>query len=347
MDTINSIEKAVCDIEAKLAAARARNADRATIDQLIIDRYRMRLAKTAALQGEQTAAGSLLEKAAPRHSREDQARLDLAHHALVMARGMGGLSKADGEHVDRAITALRSAGAAPWPQGVDAPGPHYRPGVNSVVDSGHRAVPVPGTNSNGSVANVEMMKGAIDKLAILAKRHGGHRALIGAAHDLVAQVAAVCPAMKAGSKHSAVTMGHLTAAHDAMVKAGAICRGGGALGALPPNTAARAGEEEHQGVTEDHAKVAGGNLAKRDKEISAMKATISAARARLEQADETIGGLKSEIATAKAAAELLATPIVLGAGDTRARREGDEAGLALISHALHRKPFSPFYRPAR
>jgi Family of unknown function (DUF6582) len=47
----------------------------------------------------------------PRHTRQDQALLDLAHHAIRMAQAMSGLSHEDGEHLERASEHLMQAGA--------------------------------------------------------------------------------------------------------------------------------------------------------------------------------------------------------------------------------------------
>jgi cation transport regulator ChaB len=258
-----------------------------------------------------------LEKLGAKHSREDQARLDLAHHALSMAQGLGGLSKADSGHIERALGALRSAGAAPGPhyrpghnstvntagagsipvpQGHAAPGPHYRSGENSTVDTGHPATPVPQgpTRAGGRAKNIAMAKALDDLFDALVKRHGGHTALLTAAHDLVAKVAGegVCEAMKAGARHSAETMAHLAEAHDGIVKAGGLCKASG-LGALPPNTAPNEGEEEHE-VAADTQKVDTGDLTKRDSEFAALKAAVGELAGQMEKAAEAIGELVAQ-----------------------------------------------------
>jgi cation transport regulator ChaB len=333
--------------------------------------------------GEEIAAlAAWLEKIGARHSREDQARLDLAHRALTMAQDMGGLSKADSGHIERALGALRSAGAAPGPhyvpgrnatvntaragtvpvpQGHPAPGPHYRLGENSTVDTGHPDKPVPQgpTRAGGRASNIAMAKAVEDLFEALAKRHGGHTALLTAAHDLVAKVAGegVCAAMKAGARHSAETMGHLVEAHDAITKAGGMCKAAG-LGALPPNPAPAEGEEEHQG-TVDSGKLAAGEIEKRAGEFAALKAIVDTLNGRMEKAAEAIGSLVAERdelkdRLAKVEAEPLppktiARPGLLPAADAPSEEQiakawqamsEDERQIAVLTAAIRLQNFS-------
>jgi hypothetical protein len=175
-----------------------------------------------------------LAKLGARHSREDQARLDLAHHAVAMARAMPGLSKDDDMHLEEAQKCLKAAGANDLHQGVITEG------------------------------------------VATEKRHGGHKALIGEAHDLVAKLAdgMTCMADKAGARHSTETMQCLKDAHDHLVAAGAECSEGASMG--------------------NPAKLSGGDLAKLESDFAALTQTVGALSERVQKGAEAIGALTAE-----------------------------------------------------
>jgi hypothetical protein len=174
-----------------------------------------------------------LAKAGAKHSLEDQARLDLAHHAVTMARALPGLSKTDDEHLAGAQAALRAAGAA------------------------------------------DLHQGAVTEEVVTEKRHGGHRALIDAAHDQIAKLTdgASCAADKAGARHSAQTMKCLKEAHDHLVAAGADCPG--AMMGGP-------------------AKAAGDHLAKIEADFAALTQTVGMLSQRVQQGAEALSKLTAE-----------------------------------------------------
>ena len=166
---------------------------------------------------------AILAKA--KHSRDDQALLDLAHDAAEKCMTSGGLSVDEREHMRHACTALKAAGAASTvAPGMDVKPPMFRP-------------PAPEFRSRIN-ATVDTSK-AIDAIAAaLAKRSKGHQALMDIAHECLGRLTdgQTCRAGKVGARHSMETMGHLDEAHGHLVEAGAACE-------LPDR-----GEEEGQGT---------------------------------------------------------------------------------------------------
>ncbi len=158
----------------------------------------------------QTFVASILAKA--KHSRDDQAILDLAHHAADKCMKMDGLSARERDHMRHACNALEAAGAAAGEEGdlqppmFRPPAPEFRPGANATVDASK----------------------AMDAIAAaLGKRGKGHQALMDIAHECLGRLTdgQACMIGKAGARHSMETMGHLVEAHGHLVEAGAQCDG--------------------------------------------------------------------------------------------------------------------------
>ena len=205
-----------------------------------------------------------LAKAGAKHSQTDQALLDLACQAADRCVKMSGLTAHEREHMSAASTALKAAGAGPSEEStVDTAGsPEVRPPMP------HPPAPEfhPGEN-----ATVDSSKSVLDMIAeALGKRGKGHQALMDVAHDCVAKLTdgGCCATTKAGARHSRETMGHLTAAHDHLVAAGAECDAVGGA------------EEEAQGTRFEVGKTArSGNLIKALAEERTEKAALMKALA--------------------------------------------------------------------
>lgn len=174
----------------------------------------------------QKLAAEIVAKA--KHSDADQALLDLAYHAVDKCMGMSGLLFAERSHIAQARQALTAAGAAadhdetPDGAGSTARRPMMRPprpdfGAGEGVPSNPAMPPL----STGPEV-LEMI------MAVLGKSSGGHQALIDVAHDCIGKLTdgVCCVAGKAGARHSAQTLGHLSRAHDHLVAAGAKCEPG-------------------------------------------------------------------------------------------------------------------------
>jgi phage head maturation protease len=213
-----------------------------------------------------------------RHSTGDQALLDIAHHAVTKARGIDGIKADERDHLDAAAQSLKAAGAREWTAetGGDVestqntagepthpaptakpPAQEYRPGVYTTWDSSKHT-----------------QKAILDLIdACLGKRGKAHVALMSVAHHALHKCTdgAVCAAAKAGGRHSKETMGHLQAAHDAIVMAsGGECPGAGAMDNGHPGA-----EDERQGTEEDKQDAARGDLQKRYDTLSASVAELA------------------------------------------------------------------------
>jgi hypothetical protein len=228
----------------------------------------------------QKLAAGLLAKA--KHSQGDQALADMAHYACDKCMKIGGLSAEEEQHMDRARDHLRKAGAVPLDgSSLDAAGDFgnvasqmrpplsdFRPGDNATVDTSKRL---------GSIA------------AVRSKRGRAHQNLMDLAHECVSKLTdgMACSDLspssdlgstpegsantegvkKIGARHSAEMIGHLRAAHDHLVAAGAEC------------DSADIGEEELEGTefesvkalrTRDLAKVLAGERAEKTALVKAL-----------------------------------------------------------------------------
>ena len=196
----------------------------------------------------QKLAAGLLAKA--KHSLGDQALVDMALYACDKCMKIGGLRAEEDQHMDRARDHLSQAGAVSFDgSSLDAgdfgsvasqsrpPRSDFRPGDNATVDTSKRL---------DSIA------------AVRSKRGRAHQNLMDLAHECVSKLtdAMACSDLspstefrstpegsansegvkKIGARHSAEMMGHLRAAHDELVAAGAEC------------DAADIGEEELEGT---------------------------------------------------------------------------------------------------
>lgn len=87
----------------------------------------------AAPAGELAVRPETAQALSPRQRDHDQALLDLAHHAVRMARSMSGLSQEDSEHLERAGEHLIQAGA-------NVAVVHQRPRDGEKTQGGHKAM---------------------------------------------------------------------------------------------------------------------------------------------------------------------------------------------------------------
>jgi hypothetical protein len=182
----------------------------------------------------QNTAASPLTKAKP--SQGDQSLADMALHACDKCLKIDGLSVEERAHMTRACGHLREAGASPSETStiaVDLAGDtdrlasqtsDFRSGVNATADT---------SKMSGSIATV-------------GKRGRAHQDLMDIAHDCLSKLttgmacsddlppnsgfdpisegsADTADVAKIGARHSAKTMGHLSAAHNHLVAAGAEC----------------------------------------------------------------------------------------------------------------------------
>ncbi|MBV8337559.1 MAG: hypothetical protein JO358_19395 [Alphaproteobacteria bacterium] len=204
----------------------------------------------------QQLATDLVAKA--KHSQADQALADMALYACDKCMEIDGLAADEKEHVSRARDHLLEAGAAPWAVSVvdavgdvsevspqmNPPSSDFRPGDNATVDT-------------------SKLRGATGMTR--AKYRPAHQNLMDIAHDCIRKLtdARTCSqevltpgaavaregggenetVIKMGARHSQETLGHLCAAHDHLLAAGAACVGPTVIG-----------EEEHQGTEFDFGK---------------------------------------------------------------------------------------------
>jgi hypothetical protein len=225
----------------------------------------------------QQIATLLLAKA--KHSHADQALADMALYACDQCMEIDGLPAEAKEHVGRARGHLLEAGAAPAVASMgDAAGdvnevaPHVQPPASDFR---------PGENATVDTSKVQGSDGTTR-----GKHRPAHQNLMDIAHECIRKLtdARTClqqtpsfeaaPARtesgeiekvtKAGARHSRETLGHLCAAHDHLVAAGAACAG-----------PAYVAEEEHQGTEFEPGKAAqAGGLAKVLADERAEKAAL-------------------------------------------------------------------------
>ncbi|MBV8133687.1 MAG: hypothetical protein JO282_14420 [Alphaproteobacteria bacterium] len=224
----------------------------------------------------QKLAADLVAEA--KHSQGDQALVDMARYACDKCLQIDGLSAEQMSHMSKARDHLCEAGATPSevstvdtahnieevvPQ-IDPPASDFRPGDNATVDRS---------------------KGLDGGAAPHGQRGSAHQNLMDIAHECVSKLtggmacsrplpnsepepssegnAKTQDIAREGARHSGETMGHLRAAHDHLVAAGAICEAPGV------------GEEEHQGTEFDTVKaVRSEDFAKVLADERAEKATL-------------------------------------------------------------------------
>jgi len=156
------------------------------------------------------------------HSEQDQALLDLAYHAVDKCMGLDALLFTERSHIDKARAALQAAGAVPCEEGREAS--TTRPMVRQL---GTECCPT--ENSSGNPSSLLIADAGTNALemiaAALGKRGQGHQALVDVAHDCIGKLTdnGCCLAAKAGARHSKAVLGHLIAAHNHLVAAGAKC----------------------------------------------------------------------------------------------------------------------------
>lgn len=150
------------------------------------------------------AKGGPIHKLAAKHSREDQALLDLAHHATDACMKTDGLRSDERRHLHHAREALKAAGARPTGAvETDVKSPTLRPPAME---------PQPPMDAIA---------------AALGKRSKGHQALMDVAHECIGRLTdgQACRIRKLGARHSRETMNHLVEAHGHLIEAGAMCEG--------------------------------------------------------------------------------------------------------------------------
>jgi hypothetical protein len=187
----------------------------------------------------QNNAASPLTKTKP--SQGDQLLADMALYACDKCLKIDGLSVDERAHMTRACDHLRDAGASPsetstiatdlagdtdrMASRLEPPTSDFRAGVNATVDT---------SKMSGSIA------------AVYNKRGRAHQDLMDIAHECLSKMttgmacsedlppnsdfdpnsegsADTADVAKSGARHSAKTMGHLRAAHNHLVAAGAEC----------------------------------------------------------------------------------------------------------------------------
>jgi hypothetical protein len=181
----------------------------------------------------QQLASRLLTKA--KHSRADQALADMALYACDKCMEIDDPPAAAKEHIGRARDRLLEAGAAPpAASAVDSvgdvneaspqlkpPSTDFRSGDNATVDT---SIATTETDSRPAHQNlVEIAHECIRKLTD-AKTCSQPPPTLGAvpAREADGETEKV---IKAGARHSRETLGHLCAAHDHLLAAGAVCAG--------------------------------------------------------------------------------------------------------------------------
>jgi HK97 family phage prohead protease len=235
-----------------------------------------------------------------KHSMGDQALLDVAHHAVKAARGIDGLTKAEGRHLDDCTECMKAAGAKessgidstqdtgrnpthPAPQN-KPPAQEYRPGEYTTWDSSKHTAKV-----------LELIAQSLGKAA------KAHTALCDVAHGCLhkmtdGKVCAIAAddeeAGKVGGRHSKETFAHLKAAHDHLVAVGAKCDAAGMDAGQPGGTPSGArAEEEGQGGDGDNEKAMRvGNLQKR---YDALAKAVGDLAPRLDAISKTVEQIKN------------------------------------------------------
>jgi hypothetical protein len=152
-----------------------------------------------------------------KHSRSDQALLDMAYFACDKCRKIEGLTADESENLGKARDHLRDAGAAP----ISDPG--AEPGDDD------ESFPPEGECFPGSSAGLDAARMLGVVAVCLGKRGRAHQHMMDMAHECLSELTdgAVCQAAKIGARHSNETMLHLRAAHRHLVTAGAICDAAG------------------------------------------------------------------------------------------------------------------------
>jgi hypothetical protein len=212
----------------------------------------------------QKLAAGLLTNA--KHSQGDQALVDMALHACDKCMVIDGLSAKEKVHLAGARDHLCAAGAIPSnaPSGdvagsvedvapqIYPPPAEFRSGENATVDTSKRLGAIAAPRTKRGRAHQNLMDIAHECLGKLTAGMACSRPSSSSASDTAPDGSAGAQRVaKAGARHSAETMGHLRAAHDHLVAAGAEC-GVGSIG-----------EEEHQGTEFESVKAARtGDLAK-------------------------------------------------------------------------------------
>ena len=209
-----------------------------------------------------------------KHSDADQALADMALYACDKCIEIDGPPAEAKAHVSRARDHLLQAGAAPsvalmgdavddlsevTPK-VKTPASDFRPGDNATVDTSIRAVEADSPPPHQNL--VDIAHECIRKLTD-AKTCCQQPPTLGAvpARDGSGETERVT---KAGARHSRETLGHLCAAHDHLLAAGAVCVGSPGVS-----------EEERQGTEFDPGKAAqAGDLAKVLADERAEKAAL-------------------------------------------------------------------------
>jgi hypothetical protein len=228
----------------------------------------------------QKLAAGLVAKA--QHSQGDQALADMAHYACDKCMKIGGLSAEDERHIERARDHLRNAGAVPLggsrrdaagdsanvASQMRPPISDFRPSDNGTVDTSKRLGSIAATGSKHGRAHqslIDLAHECVSKLTDgMACSDLSPSSDFGSAPEDSADTEEV---KKIGARHSAEMMGHLRAAHDHLIAAGADC------------DAAEIGEEELEGTefesvkalrTRDLAKVLAGERSEKTVLVKAL-----------------------------------------------------------------------------
>jgi len=197
----------------------------------------------------QKLAADLLAKT--KHSQGDQALVELAHYACDNCIKIDGLTGAAQAHLSAARNHLFQAGAVPWTAAAAAATGNSEPVPPQMK-------PPRSEFRVGGNATVDTSKGPDDMDAPRSQPGRAHQSLMDIAHECIGKLTdgmvccdrAAAPGESAdaqevaevGARHSAETMGHLRAAHDHLVAAGAECDG------------ATVSEEEHEGTRSESVK---------------------------------------------------------------------------------------------
>jgi hypothetical protein len=152
-----------------------------------------------------------------KHSRSDQALLDVAYFACDKCRKIDGLTADESENLGRARDHLRDAGAVPISD----------PGTEPADDD--ESFPPEDECFPGSSGGLDAVRMLGIFAACLGKRGQAHQHMMDVAHECLSELTdgAVCQATKIGARHSKETMLHLRAAHRHLITAGAVCGAAG------------------------------------------------------------------------------------------------------------------------
>jgi intein/homing endonuclease len=191
-----------------------------------------------------------------RHSRENRAHLDLAHHAVKMGRAMPGMSKADDAHCEEAMKCMKAAGADDIHRAIVTE-PFVTP-----PDGGSSAAETDPSTSSG--------------------RRGGHVALLSTAHHLLGKV-------MANGRHSAETMKCLNEACEHLKAAGAEDAHQGAIMGNPAKASGAA-----PGLYGDGPAEPSPGVAKLEADFAALTQTVGALAERVEKGAEALQKLAAE-----------------------------------------------------